>query len=317
MIPTTISREKPDSIAVESPLDAISLSTAFWRSLRPLRVISNSSLRGPFTQRQFVDAVTTVQRQAAADASIQKKSFALWQMERLSFSYCRHGQNSLDDQAIPVEAQPISHVGLGIAATESAEFASEKIIELIEARAHPEYRLYPYESIGCIWAAYASKPFQLVFRFVSRTKIQPRKLPNWSEFLDHFSAVQQHLISHGYGRTLYFRKLNIGRAISAAIRLDGLDTTWAVKGIAFAYAMINHADLNHVLEVGSDLREPLIADAFRSGLINALVFWELAFPGFLEGMMPSSERQAKMVTCAEGMIEEGRRSGQFSVFGVA
>ena len=103
-------------------------------------------------------------------------------MEKLGFSHSRFEQseNTLNSPAIPVEVQPIVHVGLGVAAMESCQFQPATISEFIESRAHPDYHLFPYETIGCIWAVYEKKFFQFVFRVMSRSRIassRPSLLP--------------------------------------------------------------------------------------------------------------------------------------------
>ena len=238
-------------------------------------------------------------------------------MEKLGFSYCRNGQGLLNDDAIPISVQPISHVGLGIAAAESASFQPTRIAELIEPRAHPDYRLFPYESVGCIWAVYANKWFQYLFRMVSRTKIPPTTLPDMATFLAAFSPEIRSLISHGYGRSLYFRDYNVQRAIRSAVKLHELDKRAVVQGIAFAYAMINSADIHRVLDVGRDLDDPELAGGFQDGLTYALTFWEWAFPGFLELLTPSSPRQQEFIRIASEQVVECRANGALSVFGVA
>ena len=308
MMRATILRESTSSAQYERPMAPVSMPKAFLRSLRPLRVISDKTLHGPFTHRQFVERTTAYQRLAAA-SDIRDKTVTLWRLERLGFSYCRHGQGSLDDDEIPVQVQPILHVGLGIAATESAGFSAEKTVQSIEPRVHADFREYAYEAIGCIWAAYTYKLFQLLFRVVSRSKIVPCKLPEWTDFIGSFTVDQQRLISHGYGRTLYLKQLKNGRAIRTASRLDGLDTMWAIRGIAFAYAMINHVDLYRVLDGGNDLEDPETAHAFDQGLMTALTFWDWTFPGFLDGLAPRSERQEELMTAARQVIDTSRAHG--------
>ncbi len=303
-------------VAAERPVDVVPRWTAFLRTLYPLRVIADKALRGPYTRDAFIDETTAVHRRAAASHDIKDKSVGLWQMEKLGFSYCRHGDNTLRDAAIPIAIQPISHVGLGIAATESGEFSARKIIDLIEPRAHPDYRLFAYESIGCIWAVYADRWYRRVFRFVSQVQMPSYTLPVWSEFVDAFSPDIQWLVSHGYGRTLYFKDYDVGRAIRRAAGLESVDTAAAVHGIAFAYAMLNYQDLHRVLDVGRDLRDQAIAQAFRSGLVYALAFWEWAFEGFFDSLAPGSDHQQGLIAQAREVMAESRRLGRFTVFGL-
>ena len=147
--------------------------------------------------------------------------------------------------------------------------------------------------------------------------IQEKWLPVWDEFIGEFSPDVQWLISHGYGRALYFKDCHVGQAIRNAARLESLDTCAAVQGIAFAYAMLNHAELYRVLEVGSDLKDQELATAFRNGLIYALAFWEWAFAGFLDGLSPRSDRQVELIAQARELIAVSRQLGRLTVFGAA
>ena len=296
--------------------DAISRCRACLRRLKPFRVIAHKTLRGPYTHSQFIETTSEIQRTAVACRSIPEKTRAFWQMEKLGFSYCRNDQGQLNDSRIPHGVQPISHVGLGIAAVEHSGFQPHKITAAIEPYAHPDYRLFPYESIGCLWAVYSNKWMQFAFRLASRTRLPAVTLPTLDSFLAAFPAEIQSLISHGYGRSLYFRHYNIQSAIRRAVTLSSLDTRSVVQGIAFAYSMINSDDIHQVLEVGQDLTHPDLASGFQDGLVYALVFWEWAFPGFLDKMAPDSARQHSLIQLATQQIALCRTTGVLTAFRV-
>ena len=105
-------------------------------------------------------------------------------------------------------------------------------------------------------------------------------------------------------------------AIRNAGRVEALDVRTATHGIAFAYAMLNSADLPRVLETGADLRHPEIAEGFESGLAYALAFWDWPFPGVLDTLAPRTDRQAQLVTRARSVIEESRRANRLTPFAV-
>ena len=299
----------------ERPDDPIPRWRAFGRSLRPLRIIADNSMRRDYTHQEFVDASSLVCRDAAQSNSIGDKSAGLWRMEKLGFSYCRHGNGSLDSADIPIAIQPISHVGLGIAATETGGFSAGRVSELIDSRAHPDYREFPYESIGCIWAVYANKLYRWMFRTVSKANIPVTQLPPWAEFAGHFPIEIQRLLSHGYGRTLYFKNCSVRRAIREAGRVAGVDVVAAAQGIAFAYAMLNHSDLHRVLETGRDIKNEEIAEGFCNGLIYALAFWEWPYPGFLDSLKARTDRQRSFISTARSLTERCRQTQRFVGFG--
>lgn len=304
----------PSKITIQ---DVVSRWRAGLRRIRPFRVIAHPSLRGPYTHDQFVEATTSVHEQGMKAKSLLEKTRAFWQMEKLGFSYCRHEDGNLNSGSIPSLVQPISHVGLGIGATESAQFQADRLAELIEPRAHPAYRLFPYESIGCLWAVFASKWFRRVFAIFARQSIPATKLPSLDVFLAALPPEIQPLIAHGYGRTLYFKYYNIGRAIREAIKLQDLDTKVTVQGIAFAYCMINCSDLPKILTAGQDIEHPTLATGFRDGQVYALTFWEWAFPGFLDSLHIDSNRMQELVDTSRQQVAESRDAGALCVFGVS
>ena len=297
--------------------DLIPRWKAFGRSLRPLRIIADQSMQRKYTHKEFLEASIGVCDHAATSSLIGDKSAGLWRMEKLGFSYCRHGGGTLNASDIPIAIQPITHVGLGIAATETAGFSSDRMTELIDSRAHPDYREFPYESIGCIWAVYANKLYRWMFRTISKANIPVTQLPPWNDFAANFSPEIQRLLSHGYGRTLYFKNCSVRKAIREAESIEGVDAATAAQGIAFAYAMLNYNDLHCVLETGSDIKDEAIAEGFRNGLVYALAFWEWPYPGFLNSLQARSDRQNTFISSAKALVDRCRSTNRFIGFGTA
>ncbi len=298
--------------AKEQPADCVPRWRALVRSLYPIRVISHRSLRGPFDRETFLDAMTAVHREAAMGEGLREKAVGIWKLERICFSYCRDGNRTLHGIDLPPEVQPISHTGLGFAATELAGFCAEGISGLIESCAHPDFRQFAYESIGCIWALQSTRVYRSIFRALSRTRIPRTRLTPWAEFVDKFPADVQGLLAHGHGRALYLKKFNLGSAVREAIALEGLDSSAAMQGIAFAYAMLNNGDLDRILDVGADFRNEELRERFQSGLVAALVFWDWTFPGFLDGLHPRSSRQEGLLDKAHERIGTCRRAGRLT-----
>jgi hypothetical protein len=122
------------------------------------------------------------------------------------------------------------------------------------------------------------------------------------------------LISHGYGRLLYFNSKDLQAAFRNISGRKFLDSTAAVQGMAFGYAMVNHNDLGHVLETGDSLLDPGMVKAFQAGLIYALEFWEWAFPGFLDTVEITSSRATELIAIARREINSARKLGFLDPF---
>ncbi len=280
--------------------------------MHPLRVIRMRSLQGPFADDKFVEAAMDTHRNSEVSGKIDDRCVALWKIERIGFSYYRHGSGTLHGPSVPVEILPISHTGLGIAAVEEAGLSPEKIRQSIDRRAHPDFRHFAYESVGCAWGVYENRSFRRLFETFTGVRFPSCDLPDSAEFMAGFPPGCRPLLSHGYGRTLYFVHRTLAGSIRGAAAATSLDTSAAVQGVAFAYAMINFADLRRVLDVRPDLEQPALAEAFDDGLVLALAMWSWTFPGFPRLLSPQSDRQAELMDRAEQVVSQGHRSGHFT-----
>jgi hypothetical protein len=226
-------------------------------------------------------------------------TIALWKMESLGAAYGRRPPSggSLSDPRLPLEIRPISHVGMGVAAVETAGFDPSRLTALIESLADPGFRLFAYESLGAMLGVYAMPvPMALV-------GLRPHHRPEPRVFIDSFSPEIQRLLSHGYGRILYFNSLDLATAARRIADRSYLDLATAVHGMAFAYAMVNHQDFWLVLETGGGFSDAELRMAFRNGLVYALEFWEWAAPGFLRSLQPQSRRSAELIENAQHEID--------------
>ena len=140
--------------------------------------------------------------------------------------------------------------------------------------------------------------------------------PEPREFLSSFSEEIQRLISHGFGRLLYFRGMGIKAAVQKARGIDFLKIDGATQGVAFAYLMVNHAELDRALEAGQGLPTPELVTAFRNGLTYALEFFEWMSPGFLDSLQPATALQEDMIAQARQQIETARSRGWLAAFKV-
>ena len=225
------------------------------RSMHPLRVIRMRRLQGPFTDDGFVEAAMALHGDSMSAKRIDDRCVALWKLERIGFSYCRHGAGMLHRDSIPGEIQPIAHTGLGFAAVEEAALLAERVRELIDRRAHPSFRHFAYESVGCAWGVLNNSRFRRVFEVATGVRFAPSDPPAPAEFAARFPAEFRPLLSHGYGRTLYFVHRSLTKSLQSTLAAPWLDASAAVHGVAFAYVMINFADLDRVLDVRPHLPE--------------------------------------------------------------
>ena len=241
---------------------------------------------------------------------LREMTAALWKMESLGALFGRQAQNpnTLRDPRLPTEIRPIAHVGMGVAAVEIVGFDPAQIIHMIETLAHPDFRLFAYESMGAMLGAYEiSFPKRLL-------GLKPLHRPEPRGFIGFFPRDIQRLISHGYGRILYFNSINIAAAVRKIARRPFLQQQAAVHGLAFAFAMVNHLDLPKVLEMGGGFERPELNDAFRDGLIYALEFWEWAAPGFLTALKASGSRSSELIVIARQEIASSRARGFLGAF---
>lgn len=305
------------ALAGERAYDTIPGWKILVRCMHPLRVIRMRSLQGPFADNEFVEAAMDTHRKSGASDTIDDRCVALWKIERIGFSYCRHGSGTLHGPSVPVEILPISHTGLGIAAVEEAGLSPEKLRESIDSRAHPDFRHFAYESVGCAWGVYENRSFRRLFETFTGVGFPSCDLPDSGEFMAGFPAGFRPLLSHGYGRTLYFVHRTLAGSIRGAAAATSLDTGAAVQGIAFAYTMINFADLRRVLDVRPDFQQPSLAEAFDNGLVWALAMWSWTFPGFLRHLSLQSDRQAELIDRAQQAVSQGHSSGYFTPPGLS
>lgn len=295
-----------------SGLDRIPLWTSGWRKLITFLAVSGSKGKGPFTQEEFLARWSAIQQSAARNKDLQAMTRGFWEMESLGAAYGETPPEgcTLRDPKLPIEVRPIVHTGMGVAAVEAGEFDPAKISQRIESLAHPDFRLFSYESVGAMLGAYeAPFPKRLL-------GLKPLRRPRPGEFILQFSPEIQRLISVGYGRVLYFNSGSITGALRKIANRPFLDAPAAVLGVAFACAMINHLDFWVVLETEGRFRNSNWSAAYREGLIYALEFWEWEVPGFLRSLPLRGTRSAELIAVAQREIESCMSRGCLNAFHV-
>lgn len=239
---------------------------------------------------------------------------SFWIMEKTASEYFKqnHPGAHLRDPELPEPVRPIAHCGMGIGAVEHLGFDRDVVWNGILSCAHPDYRWFACESIGAMLGVYQPGPFLMMAKGMSGFGVIPMaKLvqPDLADYRTRFSPEEWILISHGFGRLLYFRNHSVGKAVSAARQAKTFDFLSCVRGIAFAMAMVNSRDVGKVLAREYEFPDPAVADAFERGLVYALVFWEWMSPGFLDRFTNGAGSFRRRSTRARAEMAEAHRSG--------
>jgi len=302
-------------------VDPIPSWRSWGRKLVTFRTISERGRSGLITPDDYLSGMASLQGGAARNPDLFQKTEAFWKMENLTYSYLKNSPagSSLRDERLPVEARPIAHCGMGAGAVELGEFDSKRMGEVIDSFSRPEYRLLAYETIGAMYSVYERDAFGFATRAFDKigfVKLAPLRAPVAAALLDGFDPKIQRLISHGYGRMLYFKSSSIGGAARAAARTPGFDLEAQVQGIAFAYAMVNSADVGAVLGAGNGLGNPSLVRAFRRGLTYALMFWEWMSPGAIDLIEGSMKNESALIAVARRETGKDREKEILRPFGV-
>ncbi|OFV95573.1 MAG: hypothetical protein A3H28_16930 [Acidobacteria bacterium RIFCSPLOWO2_02_FULL_61_28] len=306
-----VARVRPDRVGIA--FSETRWWQSAWRKLVAFRTVSQKKIEGPLTAADLLARIAAIQKEAET-GDIAVKTAALWKMESLGVTFGRVAQpgDTLRDPNLPVEARPIVHVGMGGAAVEVANFDRAEIMRRIDSLAHPDYRLFGYEQIGAMLGVYE----KTVPRMMLGLKPLDRP-PDVKQFILSFDDPKvRRLISHGYGRLLYFNSKHVGAAYHNVKQREFLDPRAAVQGMGFGYAMVNHRELGTVLETGDVLVvfDPTFVRAFQAGLVYALMFWEWVSPGFLQTLGFANPRATELVATARTEIESARQRGYLEPF---
>jgi hypothetical protein len=285
------------------------------------RFISSMECRRRLTQEEFAGKMAEIQRHAAGIPDMHEKTIAFWKMENLGAAFLRNARpgQSLNDPCLPIEILPIAHCGIGVGAVERANFHPSRIIDLIESFSNPAYRLFAYENIGAMLGVYEPDPFTIAAKALTLLGLLPiaqLRYPERDSFLGKFGPETRRLISHGYGRMLYFKQSTLSHAITLARTADGFDFGPCVQGMAFGYSMVNSGDLHRAWKVVERIEDERVRHHFSAGLVFALMFWEWMAPGSLASLSPRTEVELLLIEAASRGMEEDRARGALRAFAV-
>ncbi len=295
-----LERENVTDWSVREPS---SLWKSLWRKTVAFRTISK--ITRVVSQDEFCRRIVEAQ-QKAHRAGGRARTAGLWTMEKLSFALAT-GQAThwgLDDPRLPPVVQPIAHSGMGIGAMYRNGLNPSALTRFIEAHAHPDYRMCAYESLGTGWAALSTSWFRHYFRLISGTHFSRNALPDPFEFLGQFPVPIQNAIAHGFGRGLYFKSLSMQAAFNASRRMTCYHAANLIRGMMFAYVMVNHQDFPQSLDLGRDCAvDETLAQETRLGVRSALLFWEWTYPGFLAACTAENDYQQQQIDDARRVAD--------------
>jgi hypothetical protein len=262
----------------------------FYRSLRnKWRTVSTyidkRAIRNLKTSQDHLDAVRRIESEKLSGEQVIERATRLWYMEKLikQARIFDDGAFLLKDTSLEKFA-PILHVGWGM----------DKILELgydfpgfedgIKKSANPKFRFLAIEPIGFLYVI-GQTPLRSSLAGIRGPSLPAKDV--LESFFGQFTETEIRNISHGLGRGTYFQVLSLSAAVRKGLRCPGLfNPLFIMKGIAFAYTMVNCSQLAKVFETAESLtthngdREEI--RYFKEGIQSALGFLEWNFPGLLE-----------------------------------
>ncbi|HEX6973643.1 MAG TPA: hypothetical protein VF147_04540 [Vicinamibacterales bacterium] len=293
---------------------AMSLTKSAERRMTGIRTVASGTLDRPVPQTEFVRRLNAYHAEATTTGlDCQKIVDSLWKSEGLATTIAKHGVpgNALDDKAIRREMLPVVHVGFGSGSAESLLFDSARLPEIFAERSAPNYEEFPYEGIGAILRAYERGLFKLMAGTLGLLPLDAADGPDpkdfFAEYLDAYPEHIQRLIAHGYGRLLAFSTIDIYEAVKEATAFPAARIEPVVHGAAFAFAMMNGAELPRLLRQSAIPFKAPVRAAFQNGLIYGLVFLDWYAPGVLEAWRPEGSLETELVDHAR---DEARLSAE-------
>jgi hypothetical protein len=291
------------------------------RRINGVKTVSSGAVNRQIPQAEFVATLRRYQQDAAARAGDPPEVVAgLWRSEGFSttFGKYRLPDNTLNDPAIPRESLGISHVGYGAASTEYTLFDQAKLLEIGATKCNPHYRGLYIEGIGSILRIYEPGIFKIMCGLLGLipkgAPPGPDKAGFFAGFMQAFSAEEQRLITHGYGRLVAFSKFSVYKAIGEALELPEPRVYPCIQGIAFAFYMMNSPELPRILENSASLEDPKVRRPFQNGLVYALVFTEWFAPGFLAALRPAGKTEERLIVRAREEAAGSLRRGYTLAF---
>ncbi|MEI6668060.1 MAG: hypothetical protein WCP29_07880 [Acidobacteriota bacterium] len=283
---------------------SMSRRTCVTRRLHGVRTVASGTLKRPVPQAELLQRLAEYRADVMTGGSGSDRPRAvagLWKSEGLATTIAKHllPEHSWNDPALLPALLPVEHVGFGSGSTSFLHFDAARLHAVFAERCATHYRDFSYEGVGAILRAYESGFFRLMSMTAGLIRFDTPEGPNpagfFADYLTQFSPEQQRLIAHGYGRLFAFSHMDVYDAIADATAFPPERVEPVVEGIAFAFLMINSADLPHILRHSAIPFERPVRAAFQNGLIYGMTFLEWYAPGFLAPWQPQTALEAEMV----------------------
>jgi hypothetical protein len=295
---------------------SVSLRTSVTRRLTGIRTVESGTLKRPVFQAELLQRLSTYHADALARIQQRDQVVAsVWRSEGLATTVAKHllPANVLNGEALPPYARPVMHVGFGSGSAEFVMFDVAKLNARFTDTCAGDYREFSYEGIGAILRAYERGFFRLMSGTLGLVRFDAPDGPSpagfFAAYLKQFPPHIQRLIAHGYGRIVAFSHMDIYKAIREATTVPPGRVEPVVHGVAFAFAMINMADMPHILRHSAVPFEPAVRAAFQNGLIYGLVFLDWYTPGFLATWRPQGTVEAELIEHARREAALARERG--------
>ena len=283
------------------------LSQSASRRMTGVQSVASGARQQPIAQDALVAQWAAYHAEAVASGTERARIVAaLWKSEGLATTVAKHTlpENSLADPRILLQQRPVAHVGFGSGSAEFLAFDAAKLAARFRHDCAEGYQEFAYEGIGAMLRAYERGFFRLMTHTVGLIPFDAPEGPDpagfFAAYLDQFPPHIQRLIAHGYGRIVAFSHMDVYRAIQEATTLPKHRVEPVVQGIAFAFAMINNADLPLYLRRSEIPFTPGVRAAFQDGLTYSLVFLEWFVPGLLAAWQPYGAVETRLVERARG-----------------
>ncbi len=294
---------------------SMSLTKSTSRRLTGVRTVASGTLDRAVPQVELIRRLTDYQAEARGSGIERDRIVTgLWKSEGLGTTIAKHllPENSLKDQALPREVRAVVHVGFGSGSSELLRFDGARLEAIFQERCATDYLEFSYEGVGAILRAYERGLFKLMTGTLGYIPLDAPDGPSpsgfFADYLAQYPAHIQRLIAHGYGRILAFSNIDIYDAVKEATTFPEERVEPVVHGAAFAFAMINGADLPLLLRQSAIPFKADVRAAFQNGLIYALVFMDWFVPGLLSEWRPDDSLESELIDRArqEAALSEER-----------
>ncbi len=268
--------------------DKVKAYRELFNKLKTIRTYKNKK---PFKHLElpedFLNAVRRCEKDQKERKCAAEKASLLWFLENLirKARIFENGSFLLREPTIE-RFKAILHVGWGMDCFSDIGFDYSRFTTVIEPSADSNYTLLSLEPIGAIYTA-AQQRLQ---SFIFGVNIPPFPDPEMlSSFFNNFSEPEMQMISHGYGRGIYFKAFSLRSALKEALNCPCyFDRFYSIRGVAFAYTMVNSAHLDKVFFTARELVCNNVGRDecryFSEGVSSALSFLEWNSPDLLESL---------------------------------